>query len=117
MPTTRQWEIQNSMFGTPVDYFSRLLRAQNRVRVIDGKIIHLSAAFDTVDHESFLGRLSSRFGIKGKARDWLRSYLTDRTQLVKVDDALYAVRPLHWGCASRFGPRPHALLILYIYTG
>ena len=39
MPTTRQWEIQNSMFGTPVDFFSRLLRAQNMVRVIEGKII------------------------------------------------------------------------------
>ena len=40
MPTTGQWEIQNSMFGTPVDRFfflSRLLRAQNMVRVIEGK--------------------------------------------------------------------------------
>ena len=26
MPTTRQWEIQNSMYGTPVDCFFRLLR-------------------------------------------------------------------------------------------
>ena len=39
MPTTRQWEVQNSMFGTPVDFFSRLLRAQNMIRVIEGKII------------------------------------------------------------------------------
>ena len=39
MPTTRQWEIQNSMLGTPVDFFPRLLRAQNVVRVIEGKII------------------------------------------------------------------------------
>ena len=41
MPTTGRWEIQNSMFGTPVDCFffflSRLLRAQNMVRVIEGK--------------------------------------------------------------------------------
>ena len=44
MSTTGQWEIQNSMFGTPVDCFfflSRLLtvllRAQNMVRVIEGK--------------------------------------------------------------------------------
>ena len=39
MPTTLQWEIQNSMFGTPVDFFPPLLRAQNMVRVIEGKII------------------------------------------------------------------------------
>ena len=42
MPTTRQWEIQNSMFRTPLDFFPRLfevLRAQNSmVRVIEGKI-------------------------------------------------------------------------------
>ena len=40
MPTTRRWEIQNSMFGTPVDcFFPRRLRAQNMVRVNEGKII------------------------------------------------------------------------------
>ena len=35
--------------------------------------------------------------MKGKALDWLQSYLTDRTQLVKVDNASSTVRPLHWG--------------------
>ena len=40
MPTTRQWETQSSIFGTPADsFFPRLLRAQNMVRVIEGKII------------------------------------------------------------------------------
>ena len=40
MPTTRQWEIHNSMFRRPVDYFfPDFLEAQNMVRVIEGKII------------------------------------------------------------------------------
>ena len=40
MPPTRQWEIQNSMFRTPVDgLFPDCLRAQNMVRVIERKII------------------------------------------------------------------------------
>ena len=40
MPTTRQWEIQNSMFQTPVHCFSpRRFKAQNMVQVIEGKII------------------------------------------------------------------------------
>ena len=41
MLTTRQWEIQNSMFRTPVDCFfpDFKLGAQNIVRVIEGKII------------------------------------------------------------------------------
>ena len=41
VPPTRQWEIQNSMFRTPVDcLFFRLSRAPNMVRVIEGKIIY-----------------------------------------------------------------------------
>ena len=41
MPTALQWAIQNStLIGTPVDcFFSRFLRAQNMLRVIEGKII------------------------------------------------------------------------------
>ena len=42
MRTTRQWEIQNSMFRMPVRCFlpTIFLRAQNMVRVIEGKIIY-----------------------------------------------------------------------------
>ena len=40
MRTTHQWEIQNSMLRTPVNcFFPDFLRAQNMVRVIEGKII------------------------------------------------------------------------------
>ena len=42
MLTTRQWEIQNSMFRTPVDCFfpdSLVLKTQNMIRVIGGKIV------------------------------------------------------------------------------
>ena len=64
-----------------------ILKAIDSHRGILLLLLDLSAAFDTVDYEILLGRLSSRFGFKVKALDWLRSYLTDRTQLVKVDDA------------------------------
>ena len=74
-----------------------ILKAVDSHRGVLLLLLDLSAAFDTVDHEILLRRLSSRFGIKGKALDWLRSYLTDRTQLVKVDDASSTVRPFHWG--------------------
>ena len=40
MPTTAQWEIQNSMFRNPEhSFFPDVLRAQNIVRVIEGKTI------------------------------------------------------------------------------
>ena len=41
MHTTRQWEIQNSMFRMPVHcFFPDFLRAQNMVQSIKGKIIY-----------------------------------------------------------------------------
>ena len=46
-------------------------------------LLDLSAALDAVDHDILL-RLEHRFGITGKALSWLTSYLTDRTQFVKV---------------------------------
>ena len=70
-----------------------ILKAIDSHRGVLLLLLDLSAALDTVDREILLGRLSFRFGIKGKALDWLRSYLTDRTQLVKVDDASSTVRP------------------------
>ena len=40
MPTTRQWEIQNSVFRTPAHFFPpHFLKAQNILPVIEGKII------------------------------------------------------------------------------
>ena len=49
-------------------------------------LLDLSAAFDTVDHRTFLRRLFTRFGIRNKALDWFVSYLSGRTQYVKVKD-------------------------------
>ena len=40
------------------------------------------AAFDVVDHELFLQRLHLSFGIDGTTFKWIKSYLTDRTQMV-----------------------------------
>ena len=50
--------------------------------------LDLSSAFDTIDHHLLLERLKIMFGVTGPALNWLRSYLTDRTQLVKQGDDL-----------------------------
>ena len=48
-------------------------------------LLDLSAAFDTVDHEKLIHRLSFRFGvIKGLAQEWFKSYLCNRSFNVKI---------------------------------
>ena len=46
--------------------------------------LDFSAASDTIN--VLISRLESRFGVDGGASSWLRSYLRDRQQFVKLDD-------------------------------
>ena len=45
-------------------------------------LFDVSSAFDTVDHSILLQRLSISFGLNGKPLEWLRSFLTVRTNCV-----------------------------------
>ena len=46
-------------------------------------LLDLSAAFDTVDHAAILlKRLTTAFGIGGKALEWFSLYLSGRSQRV-----------------------------------
>ena len=47
--------------------------------------LDLSAAFDTLDHSTLLRRLNHTFGVCGSALNWIATYLTDRSQYIRID--------------------------------
>ena len=64
---------------------SDILSAVDNGCVVVLVLLDLTAAFDTIDHGILLSRLRHRFGVTGAALDWLRSYLADRKQLVRIE--------------------------------
>ena len=73
--------------------------------------LDISAAFDALEHDILLKRLEHTFGIKGCALNWIRSYLSGRTQFVKVDDSTSEKYPCLFGVpqGSVLGPILFAL--------
>ena len=61
-----------------------LLRAIDDNACVILVLLDLSAAFDTVYHQILLTRLKCRYGVKGNALAWMRSYLSNRFQYVRV---------------------------------
>ena len=46
--------------------------------------LDISAAFDAVDHTTLVERAKTVFGINGATLDWLRSFITERSQFIAV---------------------------------
>ena len=45
----------------------------------------ISSSFDSVDHEILLKKMD-HYGFRGKAKEWVKSYLTERKQHVSVNN-------------------------------
>ena len=93
--------------------FDDLLKELDSGKVAALMLLDMSAAFDTVDHEKLIEVLEVRFGVKGSALGWFKSYLSSRSYRVNVHGELSEVIALICGVpqGSLLGP---VLFLLYI---
>ena len=91
---------------------SILLDSLNKKEIALLLLIDFSNAFDMVEHDILLNKLQ-HYGIRGKANDWLRSYLGNREQYVTIDGKESSKKYLKFGVpqGSILGP---LLFIIYI---
>ena len=90
-----------------------ILSAQDCGELTALSLLDLSAAFDTIDHDLLLSRLTEWFGIDGVVLQWVRSYLTGRSQLVNVNGVLSTPQLLLCGVPQ--GSVLDPLLFYYVY--
>ena len=76
-------------------------------------LLDLSAAFDTIVHDILVDKLRNCFGIDGTVLAWIKSYLNDRQQQIKIDDVVSDSFNVSHGVpqGSRLGP-----LLFTLYT-
>ena len=69
-------------------------------------LLDLFAAFDTIDHKIPLDRLKYKYGIDGTVLKWFKSYLSDRSQSVIINDTESQRKTLNYGVpqGSKLGP-------------
>lgn len=62
-------------------------------------LFDLSAYFDTFDYGILFEKLQTRYVIVGGSLEWIKSYMTERSQLVRVSGVIF--RHLGVRCPSR----------------
>ena len=74
--------------------------------------LSLIAAFDSVDHATLLQRLKMSYGLSGVVLNWFSSYMSGRTQRVRMSRSSSPPSPLLYGVpqGSVLGP---ILFLLY----
>src|SRR5690349_3253103 len=79
-------------------------------------MLDLSAAFDTIDHDILLERLSAWFGIHGSVLSWFSSYLMDRTLSVKVHEYSSSPTNLKYGVPQGSQGSVFGSILFNLYT-
>lgn len=98
--------------GAIFDLVTRIQSALDRNKMIASIFIDLKKAFDTVDHAILIEKLS-KCGIRNNGLKWFKSYLSNRTQRVRLGNIVSPAQYIQCGVpqGSILGP---ILFTIYI---
>ena len=104
---------KHSTANAVTEFVGKVLYGFEKEECTLGMFLDLSKAFDTIDHKMLLEKLE-KYGVRGLANSWFRSYLGNRWQQVKYTNKIRS-DPLAVQCGvpqgSVLGP-----LLFIIYT-
>ena len=79
------FRFKHSTTDALIDMTEQIRKALDRSQFAYGTFIDLKKAFDTVDHQILLSKLE-HYGVRGIAKEWFSSYLSDRFQFVTIQE-------------------------------
>jgi len=96
-PLQSAYKVHHSTETTLMKVQADILQAIGDRKAVLLVMLDLSAAFDTVDHDLLIHRLSSRLNIKDTGLEWVRSYLSDRKNRVCIAGESSATSKMKFG--------------------
>ena len=89
----KKWHSTETSLLTSTD---SILRAIDQKKVTAVAYLDMSKAFDSINHCILLNKLT-KIGLSETAVAWFRSYLSQRTQVVRINSTLSDVQPVESG--------------------
>ena len=85
----------HSVYMSLIILVDKIINSLNNGNYTIGLFLDFKKAFDTINHDILINKLEI-YGIRGTAKIWIESYLTDKYQFVEYDQSIYIEKKIIW---------------------